>query len=124
MAKRSKQYDYDLSEVKRLIGDTDKNYREISAETGCPYASVVYHGRKIRGRVNRTRNVEAHEISPQLLQPIDEEVKEERSIMSGGTNLSISRNNVLIEDAEREAARMIKAAHALGLNKINITIEK
>ncbi|MFG6147945.1 hypothetical protein [Halobacillus sp. B23F22_1] len=44
MAKKSKQYEYDLNEVKRLIEETDKNYREISKETGCPYASVVYHG--------------------------------------------------------------------------------
>ncbi|KHE71831.1 hypothetical protein, partial [Halobacillus sp. BBL2006] len=84
----------------------------------------VYHGRKIRGRVNRTRNLEAHEISPQLIQPSDEDHNENRSLMSGGTTLSISRNNVLIEDAEKEAARMIKAAGALGLSKINITIEK
>lgn len=127
MAKRSKQYDYDLSEVKRLIGETEKNYREISAETGCPYASVVYHGRKIRGRVNRKRNEELHmhEINPTMSFPINEnQNKESSSMVSGGTTLSISRNNIQIGDAEREASKLIKAAYALGLNKINITIEK
>ena len=67
MAKKSKQYEYDLNEVKQLIKETDKNYREISAETGCPYASVVYHGRKIRGRVNRTQNSILEEVPQTFL---------------------------------------------------------
>ncbi|MGP4077075.1 hypothetical protein [Halobacillus sp. K22] len=124
MAKRSKQYDYDLSEVKRLISESDKNYREISAETGCPYASVVYHGRKIRGRVNRMHNQQASEEQESIVLPITEETEETPTMMSGGTALSISRNDVHIQDAEQEAAKMIKAAKALGLSKINITIEK
>ncbi|MBH0230682.1 hypothetical protein LCL89_14475 [Halobacillus yeomjeoni] len=125
MAKRSKQYDYDLGEVKRLIGETEKNYREISAETGCPYASVVYHGRKIRGRVNRKRNEEIQEVNPSMAFSLNDiQTEESPSMVSGGTTLSISRNNIKIDDAEREAAKLIKAAYALGLNKINITIEK
>ncbi|GEN54669.1 hypothetical protein [Halobacillus faecis] len=126
MAKKSKQYDYDLSEVKRLIGETDKNYREIAAETGCPYASVVYHGRKIRGRVNRMRQEDMIEEQPQSFLPVkeDQPTSEEATMLSGGTTLSISRNDVQIQDAEQEAAKMIKAARALGLSKINITINK
>ncbi|MBX0357776.1 hypothetical protein [Halobacillus sp. Nhm2S1] len=126
MAKKSKQYDYDLSEVKRLIGETDKNYREIAAETGCPYASVVYHGRKIRGRVNRMRQEDMIEEQPQSFLSVKEEqpTSEEATMLSGGTTLSISRNDVQIQDAEQEAAKMIKAARALGLSKINITINK
>ncbi|MBA2175529.1 hypothetical protein H0266_11555 [Halobacillus locisalis] len=129
MAKKSKQYDYDLSEVKRLIGETDKNYREISAETGCPYASVVYHGRKIRGRVNRSHKYEAmEEKSPSpaanLHVPNQPQEQQGSPTASNGTTLSISRNDISIEDAEREAAKMIKAAQALGLSKINLTIEK
>lgn len=126
MAKKSKQYDYDLSEVKRLIGETDKNYREIAAETGCPYASVVYHGRKIRGRVNRMRHEEISEEQPQPIFTIKENhhTSDEATMLSGGTTLSISRNEVHIQDAEQEAAKMIKAARALGLSKINITINK
>ncbi|MGR9048581.1 hypothetical protein ACQ4XT_08135 [Halobacillus faecis] len=126
MAKKSKQYDYDLSEVKRLIGETDKNYREIAAETGCPYASVVYHGRKIRGRVNRMRQEDMMEEQPQSFLSIkeDQHTSEEATMLSGGTTLSISRNDVQIQDAEQEAAKMIKAARALGLSKINITINK
>ncbi|WLR48999.1 hypothetical protein LC065_07510 [Halobacillus litoralis] len=126
MAKKSKQYDYDLSEVKRLIGETDKNYREIAAETGCPYASVVYHGRKIRGRVNRMRQEDMMEEQPQSFLSIkeDQHTAEEATMLSGGTTLSISRNDVQIQDAEQEAAKMIKAARALGLSKINITINK
>ncbi|WP_226581244.1 hypothetical protein [Halobacillus litoralis] len=124
MAKKSKQYDYDLSEVKRLIGETDKNYREIAAETGCPYASVVYHGRKIRGRVNRMRQEEISMEQPPSLLSLSEESNEESKMLSGGTTLSISRNQVHIQDAEQEAIKMIKAARALGLSKINITIEK
>ncbi|MBN9655098.1 hypothetical protein J0K78_12530 [Halobacillus sp. GSS1] len=126
MAKKSKQYDYDLSEVKRLIGETDKNYREIAAETGCPYASVVYHGRKIRGRVNRMRQEEMMEEQPQSFLSIkeDQHTSEEATMLSGGTTLSISRNDVQIQDAEQEAVKMIKAARALGLSKINITINK
>ncbi|WP_173915573.1 hypothetical protein [Halobacillus sp. Marseille-Q1614] len=121
MAKRSKQYEYDLNEVKRLIQDTDKNYREISAETGCPYASVVYHGRKIRGRVNRSK----HEIFSELETSHNNRAEPEENLpLFGGTTLTISRNNISINDAEQEAARMIKAARALGLSKINITIEK
>ncbi|MFQ3545427.1 hypothetical protein Q7A53_15190 [Halobacillus rhizosphaerae] len=122
MAKKSKQYEYDLNEVKRLIKETDKNYREISAETGCPYASVVYHGRKIRGRVNRTQNSILEEV-PQTFLPKTEETNVQ-SIGGTGTTLNISRNDISIEDAEQEAAKMINAARALGLNKINITIEK
>lgn len=126
MAKKSKQYDYDLSEVKRLIGETDKNYREIAAETGCPYASVVYHGRKIRGRVNRMRQEDMIEEQPQSFLAIkeDQHTSEDATMLSGGTTLSISRNDVHIQDAEQEAARMIKAARALGLSKINITINR
>ncbi|WP_394218201.1 hypothetical protein [Halobacillus trueperi] len=126
MAKKSKQYDYDLSEVKRLIGETDKNYREIAAETGCPYASVVYHGRKIRGRVNRMRQEDMIEEQPQSFLSIkgDQHTSEDATMLSGGTTLSISRNDVHIQDAEQEAAKMIKAARALGLSKINITINK
>ncbi|RDY71744.1 MULTISPECIES: hypothetical protein [Halobacillus] len=126
MAKKSKQYDYDLSEVKRLIGETDKNYREIAAETGCPYASVVYHGRKIRGRVNRMRQEDMIEEQPQSFLSIkeDQNTSEDATMLSGGTTLSISRNDVHIQDAEQEAARMIKAARALGLSKINITINR
>ncbi|CDQ18900.1 hypothetical protein SAMN05192559_101463 [Halobacillus karajensis] len=126
MAKKSKQYDYDLSEVKRLIGETEKNYREIAAETGCPYASVVYHGRKIRGRVNRMRQEEIAQEQPQSFLSIkdDNHTSEEATLLSGGTTLSISRNDVHIQDAEQEAAKMIKAARALGLQKINITINK
>ncbi|WP_082233317.1 hypothetical protein [Halobacillus massiliensis] len=121
MAKRNKQYEYDLIEVKRLIQDTEKNYREISAETGCPYASVVYHGRKIRGRVNRSK----HEILSELeTTPSIRDEQEENFPLFGGTSLNISRSNISINDAEQEAARMIKAARALGLSKINITIEK
>ncbi len=122
MAKKSKQYEYDLNEVKQLIKETDKNYREISAETGCPYASVVYHGRKIRGRVNRTQNSILEEV-PQTFLPKTEETNIQ-SIGGAGTTLNISRNDISIEDAEQEAAKMINAARALGLNKINITIEK
>ncbi|UOR11628.1 hypothetical protein [Halobacillus amylolyticus] len=123
MAKKSKQYDYDLSEVKRLIEETDKNYREIAQNTGCPYASVVYHGRKIRGRVNRSK----HDIVTELPHPptfSPEEKVHEPVPLFDGTTLNISRNNISIQDAEQEAARMIKAARALGLSKINITIEK
>ncbi|UOQ45671.1 hypothetical protein MUN89_06975 [Halobacillus salinarum] len=125
MAKKSKQYDYDLNEVKRLIKETDKNYREISAETGCPYASVVYHGRKIRGRVNRTQNSILEEM-PQSFLPVNNGTEENQveDHMTQGTTLNISRNDISIQDAEEEAAKMIKAAKALGLSKINITIEK
>ncbi|RWZ59049.1 hypothetical protein EQV77_08855 [Halobacillus fulvus] len=125
MAKKSKQYDYDLSEVKRLIGETDKNYREISAETGCPYASVVYHGRKIRGRVNRSHQVEDVEYRSTVAAPFEgvtEDLNKEEK--PAGTTLSISRNDVPIHEAEKEVARMIKAAQAMGLSKINLTIEK
>lgn len=124
MAKKSKQYDYDLSEVKRLIGETEKNYREIAAETGCPYASVVYHGRKIRGRVNRLRQEEISVDQQTPFLSIKEGTTEESTLWSGGTTLSISRNEVHIQDAEQEAAKMIKAARALGLSKVNITIDK
>ncbi|ELK48749.1 hypothetical protein QRD89_16515 [Halobacillus sp. ACCC02827] len=125
MAKKSKQYDYDLAEVKRLIGETDKNYREIAQETGCPYASVVYHGRKIRGRVNRIRQEEMNaELNQAPVFTIKEEPKENTNLLSGGTALSISRNDIHIQDAEQEAAKMIKAARALGLTKINITIDR
>ncbi|MGP4059073.1 hypothetical protein [Halobacillus sp. H74] len=124
MAKKSKQYEYDLSEVKRLIGETDKNYREIAAETGCPYASVVYHGRKIRGRVNRMRQEELSIEEQQPVLSITEETTETPKMLSGGTALSISRSDVHIHDAEQEAAKMIKAARALGLNKVNITIDR
>ncbi|TGB01679.1 hypothetical protein [Halobacillus salinus] len=128
MAKKSKQYDYDLEEVKRLIGETDKNYREISAETGCPYASVVYHGRKIRGRVNRSHKYDAMEQttpSPASLQmPVFTEEAQSTSYETSGTTLSISRKDISIDDAQAEAERMIQAARALGLNRINLTIEK
>ncbi|MBN8235102.1 hypothetical protein JF544_07555 [Halobacillus kuroshimensis] len=126
MAKKSKQYDYDLGEVKRLIGETDKNYREIAAETGCPYASVVYHGRKIRGRVNRMRQeeIQAEQQQPQSLLALAQETPEEPTVLSGGTTLSISRNEIHIQNAEQEAAKMIKAARAMGLTKINITIDR
>lgn len=89
MAKKSKQYDYDLGEVKRLIGETDKNYREIAAETGCPYASVVYHGRKIRGRVNRMRQeeIQAEQQQPQSLLALAQETP-------GGTNRVVWRDNI------------------------------
>ncbi|MCP3028058.1 hypothetical protein [Halobacillus sp. A5] len=122
MAKKSKQYDYDLGEVKRLIEETEKNYREISKETGCPYASVVYHGRKIRGRVNRSK----HDVIAEVQAGTEKAIQEESDTLPlfGGTTLNISRNNISIHDAEQEAARMIKAAKALGLSKINITIEK
>ncbi|WP_101842988.1 hypothetical protein [Halobacillus sp. Marseille-P3879] len=122
MAKKSKQYEYDLNEVKQLIEQSNKNYREISKETGCPYASVVYHGRKIRGRVNRSKHDTANDLEPN--NPIPEKEETETLPLFGGTSLNISRNNISIDDAEQEAARMIKAAKALGLSKINITIEK
>ncbi|MCA0971535.1 hypothetical protein LCM20_13090 [Halobacillus litoralis] len=128
MAKKSKQYDYDLEEVKRLIGETDKNYREISAETGCPYASVVYHGRKIRGRVNRSHKFDAMEQTtpnPAPIQmPASLENNIEQSPETSGTTLSISRKEVSIENATAEAEKMIQAARALGLSKVNITVEK
>ncbi|MFC7321831.1 hypothetical protein [Halobacillus campisalis] len=122
MSKKSKQYDYDLTEVKRLIEETDKNYREISKDTGCPYASVVYHGRKIRGRVNRSQYDIVAEVPSSVPSPTAEEL--DQMPLFGGTTLNISRNNISIHDAEFEAARMIQAAKALGLSKINITIEK
>ncbi|MFC7062059.1 hypothetical protein [Halobacillus seohaensis] len=126
MGKKRKQYDYDLNEVKRLIKETKKNYRVISEETGCPYASVVYHGRKIRGKVNRSKqDNNATEMKPTNEEtPPATENTVERLPLFGGTTLNISRNNISIQDAEHEAARMIKAAKALGLSKINITIEK
>ncbi|WP_240339646.1 hypothetical protein [Halobacillus ihumii] len=123
MAKKSKQYDYDLKEVKRLIEETDKNYREISQDTGCPYASVVYHGRKIRGRVNRSKHDMISELPQSTLFSSEEKIQEPMPLFDG-TTLNISRNNIPIHDAEQEAVRMIKAARALGLSKINITIEK
>nr|WP_202410561.1 hypothetical protein [Halobacillus litoralis] len=109
-----------------MIGETDKNYREIAAETGCPYASVVYHGRKIRGRVNRMRQeeIQAEQQQPQSLLALAQETQEEPTVLSGGTTLSISRNEIHIQNAEQEAAKMIKAARAMGLTKINITIDR
>lgn len=128
MAKKSKQYDYDLEEVKRLIGETDKNYREISAETGCPYASVVYHGRKIRGRVNRSHKYDAMEQTtpsqPTMQMPSSPLEGQEQATEVSATTLSISRKDISIEDAQAEAEKMIQAARALGLSRVNLTVEK
>lgn len=38
-----------LEEAKKLIVETDMNYKQISDETGVTYATVAYHGKNIRG---------------------------------------------------------------------------
>jgi|GEM_PF-5555902 len=43
---------YNIEEAKRLIRETDLNYTQIAEETGVPYATVAYHGLKIRGKKN------------------------------------------------------------------------
>ncbi|MFG6147944.1 hypothetical protein [Halobacillus sp. B23F22_1] len=73
--------------------------------------------------MNKSRHDIVAEVQPNTITPPNH-VEKDTLPLFGGTSLNISRNNVSIHDAEQEAARMIKAAKALGLNKINITIEK
>ncbi|WP_181347200.1 hypothetical protein [Thalassobacillus sp. CUG 92003] len=124
MAKR--KHNYDLNEVKRLLSETTKSYRDIQEETGCPYPNIVYHGRKIRGKQTKG------EARTPITQPDHEEQTEQpasSTYLQQDSNaqpisLNISRQDIDLDSAEDEVRKMLKAARTLGLNKVNISLYK
>ncbi|SEA37871.1 hypothetical protein SAMN05421743_104166 [Thalassobacillus cyri] len=133
MAKGNKKYDYDLDQVKQLLEESDKNYRQIAAETGCPYSNVVYHGRKIRGK--RYKNnvqevvsfVTTEDKAPvQSLQSENDTVSSEAFKSPSGDSsipaFEITTANLSLEQAEEKAKNMIEAARVLGVNKVTLQI--
>lgn len=131
MAKGNKKYDYDLNQVKQLLEESDKNYRQIAAETGCPYSNVVYHGRKIRGK--RYKNnvqevvsfVTTEDKAPaQSLQSENETVSNQAKSPADDSipAFEITTANLSLEQAEEKAKNMIEAARVLGVNKVTLQI--
>ncbi|WP_028783791.1 hypothetical protein [Thalassobacillus devorans] len=132
MAKGNKKYDYDLNQVKQLLEESDKNYRQIAAETGCPYSNVVYHGRKIRGK--RYKNnvqevvsfVTTEDKAPaQSLRSGNDTASNEADTSQSDNSIpafEITTSNLSLEQAEEKAKNMIEAARVLGVNKVTLQI--
>ncbi|WP_085505982.1 hypothetical protein [Thalassobacillus devorans] len=130
MAKGNKKYDYDLNQVKQLLEESDKNYRQIAAETGCPYSNVVYHGRKIRGK--RYKNNVQEMVSfvtsedkakaPNDVQLNTSKVSEQKQNNIATPSFEITTANLSLEQAEAKAKNMIEAARVLGVDKVTLQI--
>ncbi|GGC83156.1 hypothetical protein GCM10007216_12200 [Thalassobacillus devorans] len=130
MAKGNKKYDYDLNQVKQLLEESDKNYRQIAAETGCPYSNVVYHGRKIRGKryKNNVQEMVSFVTSEDKakassdMQINTSKVSEEKQNNIATPSFEITTANLSLEQAEAKAKNMIEAARVLGVNKVTLQI--
>ncbi|MBM7551476.1 hypothetical protein [Thalassobacillus pellis] len=133
MAKGNKKYDYNLDQVKQLLDETDKNYRQIAAETGCPYSNVVYHGRKIRGKryktgvreayTSATSNVVSEDKQKTLLIDPSNSNPKDSTESESSSSFQITNANIPIEDAEVKARNMIEAARVLGVKDLTIQIK-
>ncbi|MFD1020286.1 hypothetical protein [Thalassobacillus hwangdonensis] len=135
MAHANKKYDYDLSQVKQLLEESDKNYRQIAQETGCPYSNVVYHGRKIRGKryktndvtettpsVEREQVVKVKPAETPVLQP-DEKVLSNNATDGLETpSFEITNENINISQAEETIKKMVEAVKVLGVENVSIKL--
>ncbi|MFG6120011.1 hypothetical protein [Thalassobacillus sp. B23F22_16] len=130
MAKGNKKYDYDLNQVKQLLEESDKNYRQIAAETGCPYSNVVYHGRKIRGKryknnvqemVSFVTSEDKAKVSSDV-QVNTSKVTEQKQNNIATPSFEITTANLSLEQAEAKAKNMIEAARVLGVDKVTLQI--
>ena len=135
MAHANKKYDYDLSQVKQLLEESDKNYRQIAQETGCPYSNVVYHGRKIRGKRYKTN--EGTEATPSggreqvvkvkppetpVLQPDEKVLSSSVSPGSETPSFEITNDNINISQAEETIRKMVEAVKVLGVENVSIKL--
>ncbi|MBM7554796.1 hypothetical protein [Thalassobacillus pellis] len=119
----ARQYKYDLHRVKQLLRDTNKSYRKIEKETKCPYSTVVYHGRRIRGkRYNRSV---AEEQQLEIKKPTLPDISEEPARVNEQENplFHITRENVSLDESEKAAAKMIQAAKVLGAKQVTIQVK-
>ncbi|SDJ23327.1 hypothetical protein [Salimicrobium halophilum] len=115
MSKGAKQYNYDTEKVKNLIKNTNLTYRDISKQTGCPYASVVYHGRRIRGRTNgKNTKGPVNQPAPVLVKRQEEE----------NLSFSITKEKVSVHQYDKEMEQLIHAAKQMGATTIDITVKK
>ncbi|WP_347862368.1 hypothetical protein U0355_04125 [Salimicrobium sp. PL1-032A] len=112
MSKGIKQYNYDTEKVKDLIRNTDLTYRTISKETGCPYATVVYHGRRIRGKVYEENSKRPAASMIKTMQDDDT------------LSFSFTKENISIYQYEDDMKQLVQMAEQLGAHSIDITIKK
>ncbi|SFF88004.1 hypothetical protein SAMN05216353_11210 [Halobacillus alkaliphilus] len=116
-----KKYTYDKDMVLDLVSNSKKKYTEIAKETNCPYSTVIYYGRKIRGQPRRVDvPINSIELNPNPNRTPKETIK----LNEDPDIFWIEEQDVFINEAEVQVSHMIRSAKILGIKKLHITVRK
>ncbi|AMS01233.1 DNA binding protein [Bacillus phage AR9] len=142
---------YNIEEAKRLIGETDLSYSDISKKTGVKYQTVQYHGSKIRGKRPRKESMHGEVITRKMTP--EEEIRygvrkplnytEEKDNVKGITpthivneslnkpiekkfdsgSISLNIQDINIDNIDEQFERIKNTIKSFGIKEISVTIE-